>query len=174
MGDAVLDAQGPQLGDEALLEHRLELLGQEAAGSLHGLEKNISRVAVGHDHVHLAVDRLPGLHIARKIDAALVPRLFEELVGLPLQVSALGRLRADVQQPHPRLRAAHDMFCVIGAHKSELEQIFRRTLGGGAAVDEDRASLARGDHGRHGRPADALDALYQERRRGQEGPCAAR
>ena len=169
VGDAVLDAQCPQFGDQVLLEHALELPGQEAAGALHGLEKNVAGVTVRHDDVHLAADRLPSLHIAHEMDAPGVPRPLQELVGLPLQVGTLGGLGPDVQQTHPRLGAAQHVLGVVGAHEGELEQILRGALGRGAAVNEDGPPLAGGDHRGH----DALDTLDQQRGGREQSPRAA-
>ena len=163
-----------QLGEQVLLEHGLELLCHEAAGALHGLEEDVAGVAVGHDHVHLAVHRLPGLHVAHEVDAPGLARLGEQGVGLPLEVGALGGLGANVEQAHLGLGALEHPLGVIGAHKGELEQILRRTLRRGAAVDEHRAAAAGRHHRGHGRPADAPDALDHQRGRRQQRPRAAR
>ncbi|MPN28731.1 hypothetical protein SDC9_176176 [bioreactor metagenome] len=64
------------------------------------------------------------------------------------------------------------MLGVIGAHKRELEQVLGGALGGGPAVDEHGAAVARRDHRSHGRPADTPDPVYQQRGGGEEGPCA--
>ena len=47
-----------QLGQQVLLEYLLDLPGQEETGALHGLEEDISGVAVGHDDVHAALHGL--------------------------------------------------------------------------------------------------------------------
>jgi hypothetical protein len=47
----------PQLGDQVLLEHALELPGQEAAGASMVLRKMFAGVTVRHNDVYLAVDR---------------------------------------------------------------------------------------------------------------------
>ena len=108
------------------------------------------------------------------MDAPGLARLGEQGVGLPLEVGALGGLGANVEQAHLGLRALEHPLGVIGAHKGELEQILRRTLRRGAAVDEHRAAAAGRHHRGHGRPADAPDALDHQRGRRQQRPRAAR
>ena len=167
------DHQGGELGQQALSEHGLELPGQKSAGPFHGLEENIAGVAVGDDHVRRAVDRLAGLHVAHEVDAPRLARLLEQGVGLPLQVHALGLLHADVQQAHLGLGPPQYPLGVVRAHKRELQEILRRALGGGAAVDEYRAPRPGRHHRGQGRPADPADPLNQQGGCRQDGPGAA-
>ena len=104
------------------------------------------------------------------MNASLLTRLFQQSVGLPLEVGALALLRADVEKPHPGLGPPQDMLSVVGAHKGKLQQIFRGALGGGAAVDEDRAPVGTGNDGRHSRPANPTDALGDQGSPGEQSP----
>ena len=57
---------------------------------------------------------------------------------------------------------------VKAAQIGELQQIFRRTLGVGAAVDQHGPAGNSGHNGGHGRPPDAPDALGDKGRAGQQ------
>ena len=170
---SVLHQQGRNLGLEIFHEHLLHLTAEKQSRALHRLEEDISRIPVRHDHVHGALHRFPGLHIAHKVEAALLLGLLKQLVRLPLEAGSLGGLRANVQQPHPGLGPSQHPLRVIAAHEGELKQKFRRALGGGPAVNEHRTAPPGGHHRGHRRPADPLNALYQKRRPGQQRPGGA-
>ena len=76
-----------------------------------------------------------------------------------MQVRALAVLRADVQQAHPGALQSQDPSGIEAAQVRELQQILRRTLGVGPAVDEHGPAAGGGNHRGHRRPADAPDAL---------------
>ena len=162
-----------QLGQNVFLEHGLQFLGHISGGALHGLEEDVARVAVRYNDIHLAEHRLPGLHIAHEVNPSGLVSGGEQGVGLPLQVGALGGLRADVQQAHLGLGALEHPLGVVGAHKGKLEQVLRGTLGGGAAVDEHRPAGAGGHHGSQGGPADAPHPLDHQGGGGEQGAGAA-
>ena len=67
--------------------------------ALHELERDVAGEAVGHDDVDDARGDVVALDVARRSPGT--PR--HELVGLDGELVALGRLRADGQQPHARL-----------------------------------------------------------------------
>ena len=75
---------------------------------------------------------------------------------------ALGRLGTDVQQAHPGLLHPHEPLGVKIAQIRKLQQIFRRTVGVGAAVAEQGAARSGGEYRPHGRPANAPDPLHQQ------------
>ena len=75
---------------------------------------------------------------------------------------ALGRLGTDVQQAHPGLLHPHEPLGVKIAQIRKLQQIFRRTVGVGAAVAEQSAARSGGEYRPHGRPANTPDALDQQ------------
>ncbi|CAN3961792.1 signal peptidase I, partial [Dysosmobacter welbionis] len=129
---------GGQLGLGAGEEHLLQGLEQELAYALHGFQHHIAGEAVGNDHIGGAHHGLVGLHIADEVDAAGLPSLFQQGVGLMAQGVALLLLRTDVQKAHPGLFDAHDPLGVVAAQVRKLEQVLRRALGVGAAVAEDR------------------------------------
>ena len=113
--------QGGQLCDKAFLKHPLHLPGQKNPGALHSLEEDISGIAVGYNHVHRALYRFPGLHVAHEVDAPGLSRRLQHGVDGGLQGGALGGLRADVQQSHLGTGTAQHLLGVVGAHIGELE-----------------------------------------------------
>ena len=104
---------------------------------------------------------------------ARLPGLLQGPAGLLAQGVALGVLAADVQKAHPGPLQAQGLGGVEAAQVRELDQILHRTLRVGAAVHQHQPPPGGGHQGRHGRPADALDALDQQRARAEQGPGAA-
>ena len=90
-----------------------------------------------------------------------------------LQSAALGALGAYVEQAHSGQVAAHDLFGVKAAHEGKLQEVLRRALHIGAAVDEHDPMLPGGQYGGQRRPANAPDALDRQGRAGEQRAGAA-
>ena len=108
-----------------------------------------------------------------KLISPPLPGGLEFRPGLQPEGVPLAGFGADVEEPHPGILDPQDVGGVETAQIGKLQQILRRTLGVGPAVDEYRLPGGGGDHRAKGRPADALDPLDQQDGRAEQGPGAA-
>lgn len=115
-----------------------------------------------------ALDGLLGLDVADEVQVPVGACLPQQGQGRLLQVRALAVLRADVQQAHPGALQPQDPSGIEAAQVRELQQILRRALGVGPAVDEYGPAAGGGNHRSHRRPADAPDALGNQGGPGQQ------
>ena len=167
------DAQGRQLGQQVLLEHGFQGASGERAYALHGFQQHIAGEAVADDDVAPALDGLLGLNVADEVQVSRRVGLPQPAQGLLLEIGALAVLGADVQQSHTGPLYPKHPVGVVAAQIGELYQIFRGTLGVGAAVDEYRLTGGGGNYRGHGRPTDAPDALDDEGSAGEQSAGAA-
>ena len=158
-----------QLAEQIFLEHFLHQAAHEHGSTLDGFEKHVAVEAVADHNVHRAQRYIPGFHIADKVDKPLFPRVFQQRIGFLLQGGALAVLGADVQKTDFGILDAQLLLRVDRADQTELQQEFRRTLGIRTAVhDHGLSPCLVGHGGTHGRTADSLDPLDQQRRAGEQ------
>jgi hypothetical protein len=141
------EARGPGRGD------RGPKLGRgEPDGALQGLERDVPGEAVGHDHVDLAGQQVPALHIARERQRERAVRRIggQQFVRPPGELVPLSGLGPDGEQPDPRGGDAERELRVGHAELAELDEHLRLGIGGGAGVDQDGPARPGGQH--HGQP----------------------
>ena len=114
------------------------------------------------------------LDVADEVDAPLFRGLLQKREGLVLELAALGILGADVQKADAGALAAHHLFGVEATHIGKLQEVFGGTFHIRAAVDKHDAVLTSGQNRSHRRAADALNALDDQRRAGQQRAGGAR
>ena len=133
-----------------------QLVGREGGGPLQGLQGHVPRETVGHDHVDLAGQQVTALDIADEADRqAAVRRVgVEQFVGPPGQLVALARLRADREQPDPRLGDPVGGLRVGHAELRELQQHLRLGVGDRPRVHQQRGRGPGGQHDRERGPED--------------------
>ena len=167
---ALLAEEIPDLGKEIPLEHILHHVRHVACSALDALEQHVAGEAVGHDHVR-AGQNVASLDVAGEVNEPVFIGLFQENIGVLVQLVALFFLRTVVQQRHAGPLDPERLLRVERAHAAELHQKFRRALRVRARVDQDRAGRKQRCKGR---TADASDALDQQRARRQKRARVAR
>ena len=90
-----------------------------------------------------------------------------------LELRALVILGAVAEQADARRGDAEHGAGIVAAHIGKLQQVLRRAVGVGAAVDEHDARVAVRQHGGQRRAADTVDALDDERSAGEQRAGAA-
>ena len=171
--ELVLDGKSGHLGLEVFHENALELARHVLDAALDALEQHVAGETVRDDDVHVAAEHLRRLDVADKADAAGGVRCLEQRERLVLELGTLVILGAVAQQADARRGDAEHGAGIVTAHIGKLQQVFRRAVGIGAAVDEHDARIAVRQHGSQRRAADAVDALDDERGAGEQCAGAA-
>jgi hypothetical protein len=129
-----------------------QLSGGEPDRALEGLQGHVPGEAVGHDHVELAGQQAPALHVAGEAQRQRAVRRVggEQLVRPPGELVALPRLRADGEQPHPRGGHAQHELGIGHSELAELHEHLRLGVRGRPGVDEHGTARTGGQH--HGQP----------------------
>jgi hypothetical protein len=141
------EARGPGRG------HRGPQLGRgEPDGALQRLERDVPGEAVGHDHVDLAGQQVPALHVAREGQRKRAVRRIggQQFVRAPGELVPLAGLGPDGEQPDPRGGDAERELRVGHAELAELDEHLRLGVGGGPGVDEHGPAGPGGQH--YGQP----------------------
>jgi hypothetical protein len=134
--------------------HRGPQLGRgEPDRAFERLERDVSREAVGHDHVELTGEQVAAFDVAREgqREGAVGRVGGQQFVCAPGELIALARFCPDGQQADPRHRDPKRELGVGRSELAELDEHLRLGVRGRARVDEHGTARAgRQDHGEPG------------------------
>ena len=149
--------------DRIFFENTLEHAADELAHALNGFERYVPDKTVADDDVAEIGGQIPALTVADEIQA----RLPQHIECLLLHLCTLVFLAAVIQQRHARICISEQVLRINRTHCSKLHKHFRRSLGIGARITNDKGVVQR-DDGSKNRTADAADASEHQRRAGKQ------